>query len=217
MVVVLVQSLVAEGGCSGWASWFSSVISTKLLKWWGFGGFSISLHARPKTEKPAPTHLLGYSAACSHLKLFTSPSHRSISSLLMLTPSHYEVMTTMPPSLILHTPSSPQMNLFLHHHPIGTVIYQSPSPKRRRSAIHAGHIINSILWKTTMTSCAFLWIKSYTRIIHYPFNIGNNHESEDLEKSASSALLIKVRVDSIIAGSRSNSSSSIYFYKGSPN
>jgi len=34
-------------GSSGWASWFSSgeLISTKLLKWWGFGGFSISLHA----------------------------------------------------------------------------------------------------------------------------------------------------------------------------
>jgi len=69
-----------------------------------------------------------------------------------------------------------------------------------------------------MISCAFLRIKSSTHILHYPFKVGNNHESKDLEKSTSSAIPIKARADSIIANSRSNiSSSSIYFYKGPPN
>lgn len=72
------------------------------------------------------------------------------------------------------------MKLFLHHHPIGTIIDRIPSPRRRRSAIHAGRSINSIVRKITMISSASLRIKSSTRILQYPFKVGINHESEDL-------------------------------------
>lgn len=75
------------------------------------------------------------------------------------------------------------MKLFLHHHPIGTIIDRIPSPRRRRSAIHAGRSINSIVRKITMISSASLRIKSSTRILQYPFLVGINHESEDLRNS----------------------------------
>ena len=78
-----------------------------------------------------------------------------------------------------------------------------------------------------MISCAFLQIKLSTRVLHYLFKVGNNseskdlekstssdHESKDLEKSTSSALPVKGRADIIIANSRSNINSNIYFYKG---
>ena len=94
-----------------------------------------------------------------------------------------EVMITMHHSLTSPTPSSPWMKLFLHHHPIGTIIDRIPSPRRRRSAIHAGRSINSIVRKITMISSASLRIKSSTRILQYPFKVGINHESEDLRNS----------------------------------
>ena len=75
------------------------------------------------------------------------------------------------------------MKLFLHHHPIGTIIDRIPSPRRRRSAIHAGRSINSIVRKITMISSASLRIKSSTCILQYPFKVGINHESEDLRNS----------------------------------